>query len=136
MEGKMSRVKAILAAGCTALALGGMFATSAQAGESTGRWRDGSYATPYGVARPYPTYGHRHYYRHGYNNDYRHGYNNGGAVAAGVVGGLALGALAARPAYPGYYAAPVYSGPPCYTVRRRFVDDWGRTFIRRERVCE
>jgi len=129
----MSRVKAILAAGCTALALGGMFASSAQAGESTGRWRDGSYATPYGVAHPYPAYG----YGYGHRHYYRHGYNNGGAVAAGVVGGLALGALAARPAYPNYYyGAGAYNGPPCYTVRRRFVDNWGRYVVRSERVCE
>jgi len=122
-------MKAILAAGCAALTLGGMFATSAQAGESTGRWRDGSYATPYGIVRPYPTYyGHRHYYRHHYDN--------GGAVAAGLVGGLALGALAARPAYPAYYGTQVYEAPSCYTVRRRFVDNWGRYVVRSERICE
>jgi len=71
----------------------------------------------------------------------------GGAVAAGVIGGMALGALASRPAYeypaspaystsPGYYGAPAYDAPPCYTVRRRFVDDWGRVVIRRDQVCE
>ncbi len=67
--------------------------------------------------------------------------NRGAAIAAGVIGGLALGALAARPAYsspayPTYYGAPVYDAPSCYTVRRRFVDDWGRVIIRREEVCE
>jgi hypothetical protein len=123
MEGKMSRVKQVLAAGCTIFALGGALAASApaQAGESTGRWRDGSYATPYGVVRPRP------YYGYGYH---RHHYNNGGAVAAGVIGGLALGATAARPAY------PAYAQPSCYTTSRRFVDRWGRYVVRRERVCE
>ena len=67
-------------------------------------------------------------------------HNRGGAVAAGVVGGLALGALAAgaaRPAYgaPVYGAAPVYD-EDCYVVRRRYVDAWGRTIVRRETVCE
>lgn len=131
----MSRVKSILAAGCTALAFGGALAVAApaQAGESTGRWRDGSYATPYGVVRPYEDYGYRRHY-------HRRGYDNGGAVAAGVVGGLALGALAARPAYPAYpaysYGTNVYREPSCYTVSRRFVDDWGRRIVRREQVCE
>jgi hypothetical protein len=74
---------------------------------------------------------------------YRRGH--GGAVAAGVVGGLALGALAAgayaAPVAPGYavpaYGRPAYGyGGDCYEVRRRYVDDWGRRFTRRETVCE
>jgi hypothetical protein len=132
----MSRVKVILAAGCAVLTLGGTLAISApaQAGESTGRWRDGSYATPYGVVRPRPAYGYG--YGYGYRPHYRRHYDNGGAVAAGVVGGLALGALAARPAYPAYYGAPAYAEPRCYTTSRRFVDQWGRYVVRRERVCE
>ncbi|WP_445504927.1 hypothetical protein [Microvirga sp. G4-2] len=128
----MSRLKAILAAGCTVLALGGALAASApaQAGERTGHWRDGSYATPYGIARPYSDYGYR---RHSY---WRH-HNNGGAIAAGVIGGLALGALAAQPAYPTYYyGTSAYAEPSCYTVRRRFVDQWGRYVVRSDRVCE
>ena len=50
------------------------------------------------------------------------------------------------PAYPvtaypgsngtGYYGAGYYGAPACYTVRRRFVDDWGRVFVRRTQVCE
>lgn len=67
---------------------------------------------------------------------------NGGAVAAGIIGGLALGAIIAgssRPAYSsGYYAygpGPAYYGPRCYTQRERFWDGWGwRT--RRVRVCD
>ena len=42
---------------------------------------------------------------------------SGGAVAAGVVGGLALGALAAGAARPYYYGAPPYYGPgPAYVL--------------------
>jgi hypothetical protein len=77
----------------------------------------------------------------------RHRRGHGAAIAAGVVGGLALGALAAgaaRPAYgapvaPGYaypaYGRPAYYGGDCYEVRRRYVDDWGRRFTRIETVC-
>jgi hypothetical protein len=61
----------------------------------------------------------------------------GWGVAAGVAGGLALGALAAqaRPAYPAYYYdEPVY-GPPCYTVRQRVWTNYGWRMVRRT-VCE
>ena len=73
---------------------------------------------------------------------------NGGAVAAGVIGGLALGAIAAgaannayaAPVAPGYavpaYGRPAYYGGGCYEVSRRYVDDWGRRFTRRETVCD
>ena len=60
----------------------------------------------------------------------------------GCVGGPAYGYAPPAPAYGyrpagGYYAhgAPAYE-EECYTVRRRFVDDWGRVVIRRTRVCE
>jgi hypothetical protein len=64
----------------------------------------------------------------------------GGAVAAGIIGGLAAGALigaaAAHPYYgPGYYGpAPVYYGPNCWWQRERFWDGWGWR-VRRVRVC-
>ena len=137
-------MKRVLTVGAAALVLSGSLiaAAPATAGESTGRWRDGSYATPYGIVRPQREfrpqrdYGYRPYH-------HRRRSNAGGAVAAGVIGGLALGALAARPpysypapAYPTYYGAPAYAEPSCYTVSRRFVDDWGRVIIRREEVCE
>ena len=74
---------------------------------------------------------------------YDHHHNNGGAVAAGVVGGLALGALAAGagnggygygygPAYGPGYAAPVYGGD-CTVHFRRAWD--GYRWVR-ERVRE
>lgn len=141
----MVGTKKVLAAGVAALALGGslLAAAPAQAGESTGRWRNGMVAGPYGPGY----YGYRSA-GYGYRPYYGHRHSNGGAVAAGVIGGLALGALAssayAAPAYSypaysypsGYYAAPAYAAPSCYTVRRRFVDAWGRVIIRREDVCE
>ena len=61
-----------------------------------------------------------------------------GQIAAGVVGGLIGGALAARPAPPPpvYYAPePVYvDEPACRLVRERYWDgyDWR---IRRVQVC-
>lgn len=67
----------------------------------------------------------------------------GGAVAAGVVGGLALGAIAAnayRPYY-GYPAGYYYGGPGygygagCYArTRNVWVDGWGWQ-ARRVTVC-
>lgn len=146
----MVRIKAILTAGFAAMTLGGAMLASgpAEAGSRTGTWRNGMVAGPYGAgyyrgyaARP-ARYGYRPYGR-------RH--NNAGAVAAGLIGGLALGALAARPAYsypaysspaypvtsyPGYYGTGYYGGSPCYTVRERVVDDWGRVMVRRTQVCE
>ena len=137
--------KKVFAVGAAALVIGGSLITTAPAtaGESTGRWRNGMVAGPYGPGY----YGQRYAYRPNYG--YRR-HNNGGAVAAGVIGGLALGALASSayaaptyaypaysaPAYPSYYGAGAYAAPACYTVRRRFVDEWGRVIIRREEVCE
>lgn len=123
-------------------AFGGMAAstTPAEAGSRTGTWR---YYNPTG-------YGYGHGYGGRYGGWRRH--NNGGAVAAGLIGGLAIGALAASAAYPaygygygdpygsaGYY--PAYGsgygyGPACYTVRRRYVDAWGGVVIRRVQVCD
>ncbi len=66
---------------------------------------------------------------------WRGGY--GGAVAAGVIGGLAVGALAAS-AYRPVYAAPVYDdyAPDCYRVARRvWIPGYGWS-LRRRTVCE
>jgi hypothetical protein len=71
------------------------------------------YYPGYGYYGGYGGWRHRHY---------------GGAVAAGIVGGLALGALAASAAQPTYVSG-------CWTERRSFVNAWGDVTIRRVRVC-
>jgi hypothetical protein len=65
---------------------------------------------------------------------HRHGWG----VGAGILGGIAAGALiaGAASAHPGYYAAPVYSGPDCYWVRQRRETWDGYVVVRRVRVCE
>ena len=121
-----------------ALALGAMLLASsvtAHAGARTGTWRNGMVAGPFGAGYYggyYPAY--RPYYR-------RH--DVGGAVAAGLIGGLALGALAAGsygygyPAvYGGSYAPAFYDAPTCYVVRRRSIDPWGRVVLTRTQVCD
>lgn len=68
---------------------------------------------------------------------------HGCGVAAGVIGGLAAGALigsaiAAPPYYgPGYYygPGPAYYGPHCWWERQRVWDGWGWR-VRRVRVCD
>jgi hypothetical protein len=70
--------------------------------------------------------------------------HDGGAVAAGVIGGLAVGAIigsqANRGYYnggPGYYESgyqPAYSN--CRIERESFVDGYGRYHTRRIRVCD
>ena len=68
---------------------------------------------------------------------------NGGAIAAGIIGGLAVGALVAAAANgpygygygPGYYAAgPGYGYGGCYWTRQRAWDGWGWR-SRPVRVC-
>ncbi|MPR13002.1 hypothetical protein [Microvirga tunisiensis] len=85
----------------------------------------------YGVYSPY--------YRNYYGRRYPY---YGGAVAAGVIGGLALGALSS-PYYYGYpygYDYPYYGvsasyADECYWERRRVVGPRGRIIIRRVQVC-
>ena len=49
-----------------------------------------------------------------------------------MIGGLALGALAASSAY----AAPVYYAPSCYKVRQPVTNAWGDVlYYRSVRVC-
>jgi len=61
-------------------------------------------------------------------------------IAAGIIGGLAAGAIiggAAAHAGPGYYygPGPVYYGPRCWWRRERVWDGWGWR-LRRVRVCD
>jgi hypothetical protein len=75
----------------------------------------------------------RPFHRHG-----GHGGWHGGWVGPAIVGGLALGALAASPYY-AYGASPYYRGyygGDC-VVRRRVVGytSWGRPIVRRATVC-
>lgn len=74
----------------------------------------------------------------------QHAEARGGRVAAGVIGGLAAGAIIgsalAGPRYygpgPAYYGpGPVYYGPSCYWTRQRYWDGW-RWHHRRIRVCD
>ena len=93
-----------------------------------GGWRGGYYGPRYGWGYPY---------RYGY---YR-GYDGGGAVAAGLIGGLALGAIASAAANPYYYPSPYYRpayyepSRTCFTERRRIVNRYGRVVVRRVQTC-
>ena len=60
----------------------------------------------------------RHYHGH-----HHHGGGGGAWVAPAIVGGLALGALAAS------------AGPRCWMEDRVYVDGRGREFIRPVRIC-
>ncbi len=63
---------------------------------------------------------------------------NGGALAAGIIGGLAVGALIGSAAAQNgpYYSAPgpVYYGPACYWQHQRVWDGYGWRHAR-VRVC-
>ncbi len=69
---------------------------------------------------------------------------NGGAVAAGVVGGLAVGAIIGsqynRPYYnrPAYYEDSGYRGgySECRIVRHRYIGRDGYRHVQRVRVCD
>lgn len=96
------------------------------------------YRGGYGYRPAY--YGGRYYGGYPYYG-YRRGYYNGGAVAAGLVGGLALGAIAGaagNPYYgygPGYYRPAYYAPGSCVVERRRVVNRYGRVVFQRVRTC-
>jgi hypothetical protein len=82
----------------------------------------------YGGYRP-AYYGYRRYGYYPYRPYYYHRGYGGGAVAAGFLGGLALGALA-NPYYHGYYAPGA-----CVVERRRVVNHYGHHVWRRVEIC-
>lgn len=109
------------------------------------------YARSYRGARYYRPryYAGRRYYRPAYYGYRRYGYNpypyyyrrgyDGGAVVAGLIGGLTLGTIAGavtNPYYygPGYYR-PAYFAPRCVIERRRVVNRYGRRVWQRIQVC-
>ena len=66
-----------------------------------------------------------------------------GAVAAGVIGGLAVGAIIGSQVNRGYYGGPGYyeSGyqpgyRECHTERQAIEDGYGNVRMRRVRVCD
>jgi hypothetical protein len=135
--------------GMAALALGGALATTpakAQVFYGRGYGPEGPYYTygdRYGYHTVRPSYGYGYNYGYGYPY-YRYGYgypyyyrrrSSGGAVAAGLIGGLALGALAATAARPSYYYPTRYRYRDCIVERRRVVLRSGRVAIRRVRTC-
>lgn len=68
---------------------------------------------------------------------------DGGAVAAGVIGGLAVGAIIGSQANQGYYGGPGYYElgyrpvyRNCRMEREQFVDGYGNYHTRRIRVCD
>jgi hypothetical protein len=133
--------------GGIAAPVGGFLGGAIRVGQGGGL-RGGVAGTRYGYGyrpgavyrspRPYgPAYAYRPYYRGFYGRRYPY---YGGAVAAGLIGGLAFGALS----YPYYdypygYDDPAYDvadGEDCAWVRRRVVDSLGRVVVRRVQVCE
>ena len=68
---------------------------------------------------------------------------DGGAIAAGVIGGLAVGAIIGSQANRGYYGGPGYyesgyqpSYRECHMERQQVEDGYGNVRIRRVRVCD
>jgi hypothetical protein len=109
-----------------ALVLGGAFATAAPAEASPYGYKGPrAYGPAYRpvrgpVYRPVRAYPHRYYAPRR---------NPGPAIAAGVIGGLALGAIASQA-----YAAPAWA-PHCWTENRVGFDPWGRQFVQPVQVC-
>src|SRR5918997_3319488 len=65
-----------------------------------GGWRGGYYGPRYGGGWRGGYYGPRYGWGYPYRYGYYRGYDGGGAVAAGLIGGLALGAIASAAANP------------------------------------
>jgi hypothetical protein len=73
---------------------------------------------------------------YGWGRHYHSGNAWAGAAAAGLLGGLALGAIASSSQYPAYYSGYGYPAPACYLVDQPITDEWGDVLeYRRVRVC-
>ena len=146
-----SKTKKALLTGLATFALGGvMLATTSDSADARSRgWGGGGHFRSVGWGgggfRHAGGWGGRGYYG-GRGYGFRRGYG-GGALAAGLIGGLAVGAIAASSpyygygydyGYPGYgygYAPVSYYGGECVVERRVTISPWGERIVRREQVC-
>ncbi|WP_293857874.1 hypothetical protein [uncultured Alsobacter sp.] len=123
---KLGRAAAALVVGASLVAT----TLPAEAG-----WRHGYGG--YGGYGGYPAYGGGYGYRQSAYPAYGYGYkrhrnNNAGlAIAAGVIGALALGAIASQS-----HAAPAYGyGAPCRVETRKVYDAWGYPHWQQVQAC-
>lgn len=100
------------------------------------------YRSPsYGYGYRYPSYGYgypAYYGGYGYGYGYPgYGYYNdgGGAVVAGLIGGLAIGAIANAVNQPTYRRSYYRTASNCHDVRRRIVNRYGHVSHRWVQVC-
>jgi hypothetical protein len=134
-----SSAKKALTAGVAALTLVGAVASSTTQAQAQVVYYGPGYGGGYGGYGGYygsPYYGASYYGGSPYYGRYYDGYyprrrSNGGAIAAGIIGGLALGAIAAQAARPA--TRVVYRN--CYNAPRRTVTRSGRVLVRNVRVC-
>jgi hypothetical protein len=168
MSWKMALIGGLAALGLSATALP-LTSTSAEAQVSYGHYPSGIAGRGYygqpafrgaavggyrgGYRGGYYGGGYRGGYRGAYYGPGRYGYRRGwrgdagGAVAAGLIGGLALGAIASAPYYgapapadgysPAYYGGAHYGRAyrDCHLERRVRYNRFGERIVRRVRVC-
>ncbi len=122
-------IKKTLLAGVAALSMGGATLTMTAPAEAQVYFGTGTYwgGSPY--------WGHRHVGYYPYHHRYHYRRSNNRAVAAGLIGGLALGALAANAARPAYYYPTATVASSCWIERQRLRDRFGRRVIRDVQVC-
>ncbi|WP_371345235.1 hypothetical protein [Ancylobacter sp. IITR112] len=112
-----------------ALALAGTTLLAAVPAAADG-WRGPGWGGPgpgYGWGRPGPGWRGPGWRAPGYYYAPRRN-NNGAAIAAGIIGGLAVGAIAAG-------AANNYYRPSCWMETRTLYNSWGQPYYRDVEVC-